>query len=63
MMYNANSSLKKLCREFIDRNEITDRKIIYQSDHGIEGVYEFIESICKIVGYSIDNIVDEEGED
>jgi hypothetical protein len=39
------------CAEFIEKNEISCGESIYQCDHVITNAYEFIHSICEIVGY------------
>lgn len=44
-------ALLELCQKFIDDNDIGCSEVIYQSDRVIENAYEFIESICDIVGY------------
>jgi hypothetical protein len=46
--------LLKLCKDFIRSQLITCPETIYQSDRVIENAYEFIESVCEIVGYCKD---------
>ena len=41
----------KLIKKFIIKNKIHSAETVYQSDHVIENAYEFIESLCEIVGY------------
>lgn len=43
--------LLKLCREFIDKQNISFPERIYQSDNVIVNAFEFIQGICEIVGY------------
>ena len=43
--------LWKVCRTFVDRQNIECGEAIYQTDRVIENAYEFIERICKVVGY------------
>lgn len=40
-----------LCEDFIKENEITCPETISQTDRVIENAYEFIDEICKILGY------------
>ena len=53
-------NLWTLCEKFIKDNEISCPESIYQCDHVIENAHEFIEEICKEVGYFI---YEEEEED
>lgn len=43
--------LFKLCKKFIEEQDIHCAETVYQSDRVIENAYEFIEEICNIVGY------------
>ena len=45
-------TLWKICEMFIKRQNITCAEAIYQSDNVVLNSYEFIESICEIVGYN-----------
>ncbi len=48
--------LLMLCQAFINKHNIWGDEMIYQTDKVIEDAYEFIEDICKIVGYiELDN--------
>ena len=46
-----NKKLVDTCKAFIKAQEIRCPEDIYQSDRVIENAYEFIESICNILGY------------
>lgn len=43
--------LLQLCEKFVKENEIGCSETIYQCDRVIENAYEFIESVCEIVGF------------
>ena len=43
--------LENLCKKFIKDQTISCSETVYQSDRVILNAYEFIESICDIVGY------------
>lgn len=43
--------LYKICQGFIEKHKISGSENIYQSDSVILDAYEFIETICEIVGY------------
>jgi hypothetical protein len=43
-----------LCEEFIEENKIHCEEAIGQMDHVIENAYDFIASICNLVGYKRD---------
>jgi hypothetical protein len=45
-------ALLKICQDFIKNNKISCAETVYQTDRVIENVYEFIESVCNIVGYA-----------
>lgn len=45
------SELVELCKKFIQENRITCAETVAQSDRVIENAYDFIESVCSIVGY------------
>lgn len=45
------SELWKLCQKFIEDNNITCKETIHQCDWVSLNSYEFIEEICKLVGY------------
>lgn len=49
--------LLKLCKKFIDQNDIWSNETIYQSDCVILSAPEFIEEICDIVGYKPIDVV------
>ena len=52
MNVNTNRDLLwKICREFIDDQQIYGAETVYQSDRVIENAYSFIAKICDIVGY------------
>lgn len=44
--------LWKHCAKFIEAQEISCPETVYQSDRVIENAYDFIEGVCKIVGYA-----------
>ena len=58
MSIASDADLKRACRGFIDHNRIGCPETIYQSDRVIENAYEFIEQICEIVGYHVDDDID-----
>jgi len=43
--------LTEICKKFVADNTISCGETIYQCDWVIENAYEFIESICEVVGY------------
>lgn len=43
--------LWKLCKEFVEEQEVSCPEAICQNDNVIENAYDLIEDICKIVGY------------
>ena len=43
--------LNEICREFIEKQEISCPETIYQTDRVILNAYEFIENVCNQVGY------------
>ena len=45
------AKLVSLCEKFIADNEISCAETVCQTDRVIQNAYEFIEGICKIVGY------------
>ncbi len=47
--------LTELCKKFVEENQISCGETIYQCDWVIERAYEFIESVCDIVGYYDDD--------
>lgn len=47
--------LEELCKKFIENNNISCSETVFQSDRIIENAYEFIEKICDIVGYKIND--------
>lgn len=46
-----NEELRKTVEKFIVDNDIRCAETIYQTDIVIRNAYEFIESLCNIVGY------------
>lgn len=44
-------ALEKLCRDYIQQQEITCSETIYQTDRVAETAMEFVESVCDMVGY------------
>jgi hypothetical protein len=51
---NQSKAVEKLwmiCEEFVKKQHIYCAESIYQSDRVIENAYEFIESVCDVVGY------------
>lgn len=50
----SKNKLLKLCQDFIKEQEIRCGEDVYQSDRVIENAYEFIKSVCEIVGYHKD---------
>lgn len=44
--------LLRLCRDFIQKNNISCAEAVYQTDRVMENAPEFIEGICSIVGYT-----------
>lgn len=51
ILMTPEEKLWKLCKEFIEEQNITWAEQVYQSDRVIENSYAFIASICNIVGY------------
>lgn len=49
------AALWNLCADFIEQNNIHCAESVYQSDHVIENACEFIELICKEVGYDTED--------
>lgn len=45
------AKLWNICIKFIEEQEIGAPETIYQTDWVIENAYEFIEEVCKVVGY------------
>lgn len=43
--------LEKCCKQFIKENDVGCPETIYQTDKVSENSLEFIEEVCKIVGY------------
>ena len=43
--------LRGLCREFINRNKVDGPEQARAISLGRNDTYEFIESICKLIGY------------
>lgn len=41
----------RIVKKFIDENNIACAETIYQTDRVIQNAYEFIESLCDVVGY------------
>lgn len=44
-------NLWEVCERFVKDMEISCVETIYQCDWVIENAYEFVEDICKLVGY------------
>ena len=51
---DPNEKLWRLCRDFIEKQEIGCAETISQTDRVIENAYDFIAGICDIVGYHKD---------
>jgi len=47
--------LFKLCTKFIEDNKISHAEQVYQNDKLVTKYYQFVESICDIVGYQAMN--------
>ena len=43
--------LFKLCSKFVEDNKISHAEQVYQNDRLVTKYYQFVESICDIVGY------------
>lgn len=43
--------LWEVCKKFVKTQNITGSENVYQSDRVIENAYQFIDDICKIVGF------------
>ncbi len=43
--------LWKYCEKFIKDQQIDSGETVYQMDNVIENAYEFVDGVCKIVGY------------
>lgn len=48
------NQLMNVCKKFIEDQTIRCAETIYQTDRVIENAYEFIESVCEVVGYYVD---------
>jgi hypothetical protein len=44
-------ALWKVCKKFVEEQEIGCADTIHQCDWVIEHAYEFIEDVCNVVGY------------
>lgn len=44
-------ALWKVCKGFVEKQEISCAETIHQCDWVIEHAYEFIEDVCNVVGY------------
>ncbi len=51
--------LYKVCRDFIKKYDISCSEQIGQSDEIAENSLDFIEAVCKVVGYCKDSDNDE----
>lgn len=51
MSETIEQKLMNVCKKFITDQDINCAEDIYQSDRVIENAYEFIEQVCKVVGY------------
>jgi hypothetical protein len=51
--------LFEFCQKFITENKIWGAERVYQSDSVAENFYEFVDGVCKIVGYIDDDEEDE----
>jgi hypothetical protein len=40
------------CRAFVEQQHISCSETVYQTDHVIENACEFIDGVCKIVGFA-----------
>lgn len=47
-------ALWQFCQAFINKQNIHCAETIYQTDRVIENAYEFIDGVCKIVGFKKD---------
>jgi hypothetical protein len=52
--------LFKLCSKFIEDNNISWAEQVYQNDRLVTQYYQFVESICDIVGYQATNEEEDE---
>lgn len=52
---NKGTDITSVCKRFIRDHRISHPEQIYQTDKIIEDAYEFIEEICNIVGYVVEN--------
>ena len=52
---NDGDVVLNLIKDFIIKNKICSAETVYQSDRVIENAYDFIESLCEIVGYYDDD--------
>jgi len=44
-------ALWKVCKDYVEVQEIHCEDTIYQTDWVIENAYEFIAQVCNVVGY------------
>lgn len=51
MTEDKKTELWLLCQKFIEDQQIWCSETVYQTDRVIENAYEFIDSICQIVGF------------
>jgi hypothetical protein len=44
-------TVRQICINFIEKNQIGSPETIYQSDTVIQNAYDFIKQVCDAVGY------------
>ena len=60
MSNHSKEDLWNLCKNFIEKYDISCPEVVYQSDRVIENAYELIEKICDLIGYVEENDYEED---